>query len=130
MDDGRVKLFLLAEGLRLRKRQAALFRQGGYHALELRGPRAQAAVAFAREHQEAWVIAAAPRFTFSALEGPGLSKAYAETEVELPEACASMAFRDVFTQREVRPERRGGSVVLPLGPLLASFPVVLLERSS
>jgi (1->4)-alpha-D-glucan 1-alpha-D-glucosylmutase len=40
-----------------------------------------------------------------------------------------MTFRDVFTGREVRPGRQGGSVVLPLAPLLAGFPVVLLERS-
>jgi (1->4)-alpha-D-glucan 1-alpha-D-glucosylmutase len=131
MEDGRVKLFLLAEGLRLRRRQAALFRRGGYRALDVLGPRAEAAVAFAREHEGALVLAAAPRYTLAALESPGgLARAHAETVVDLPEACASMAFRDVFTGREVRPERRPLGVVLPLAPLLASFPVVLLERST
>ncbi|HYI02683.1 malto-oligosyltrehalose synthase [Hyalangium sp.] len=130
-DDGRVKLYTLAQGLRLRQRQRALFRAGGYHELELEGPRARAAVAFAREHEEAVVIAAVPRFTLAALEGEGgLARAYEGTFVALPEAYGGMMFRDVFTGREVRPERGPtGGVVLPLSPLLAGFPVVLLERS-
>ncbi|WP_309893424.1 malto-oligosyltrehalose synthase [Archangium sp.] len=130
MDDGRVKLFVLAEGLRLRRRQSTLFRGGGYRALNLLGPRAGAGVAFAREHERAVVIAAAPRYTLQALESPGgLTAAYEETSLDLPASYASMTFRDVFTGREVRPGRQGGSVVLPLAPLLAGFPVVLLERS-
>ncbi len=130
MDDGRIKLFVLAEALRLRKRQAALFRHGGYRALDALGPRADAVVAFAREHERSVVIAAAPRYTLPALESPGgLTGAYEETSLDLPASYASMAFRDVFTGREVRPGRQAGSVVLPLAPLLAGFPVVLLERS-
>jgi (1->4)-alpha-D-glucan 1-alpha-D-glucosylmutase len=130
-DDGRIKLYTLLQGLRLRQRQAALFRAGGYHELELEGPRARAAIAFAREHQEAFVLVAVPRFTLSALEGEGgLSGAYEGTFVALPEAYGGMMFRDVFTGREVRPERlKTGGVGLPLSPLLATFPVVLLERS-
>jgi (1->4)-alpha-D-glucan 1-alpha-D-glucosylmutase len=132
MDDGRVKLYALAQGLRLRQRQAALFRAGGYQALELQGPRAQAAVALAREHEQAVVLAVVPRFTLSAFdEAGGLAAAYEGTFVNLPEAYAGMMFRDVFSGRAVRPERGpAGGVVLPLSPLLASFPVVLLERSS
>ncbi|WP_395808043.1 malto-oligosyltrehalose synthase [Archangium minus] len=130
MDDGRIKLFVLAESLRLRKRQSALFHHGGYRALHLVGPRADAAVAFAREHERSVVIAAAPRYTLSALESPGgLTGAYEETSLDLPESYASMTFRDVFTGQEVRPGRQAGSVVLPLAPLLAGFPLVLLERS-
>jgi (1->4)-alpha-D-glucan 1-alpha-D-glucosylmutase len=132
MDDGRVKLYALAQGLRLRQRQAPLFRAGGYQALDLTGPRAQAAVALAREHEKAVVLAVVPRFTLSAFEDAGgLAAAYEGTFVNLPEAYAGMMFRDVFTGRAVRPERGpAGGVVLPLSPLLASFPVVLLERSS
>jgi len=130
MDDGRVKLFVLAESLRLRQRQPGLFRSGGYRALDLTGPRAQAAVAFAREQEQSVVVACAPRYTLSALESPeGLAGAYGSTFLDLPEAYAGMMFRSVFTGRQVRPERGPGGVVLPLGPLLAEFPVVLLERS-
>ncbi|WPB74741.1 malto-oligosyltrehalose synthase [Archangium violaceum] len=130
MEDGRIKLFVLAEGLRLRQRQKALFCRGGYRALHLVGPRADAAVAFVREHEQSAVICAAPRYTLSALESPGgFAGAYEETSLDLPESYASMTFRDVFTGREVRPGRREGGAVLPLAPLLAGFPLVLLERS-
>jgi (1->4)-alpha-D-glucan 1-alpha-D-glucosylmutase len=131
MDDGRVKLFVLSETLRLRQRHAGLFRTGGYRALDLSGPRAEAALAFAREQEDAVIIAAAPRFTLEPLESAeGLAGAYATTFIDLPESYGGMMFRDVFTGREVRPEQGTGGVVLPLGPLLASFPVVLLERSA
>ncbi|MFY0565054.1 malto-oligosyltrehalose synthase [Archangium lansingense] len=130
MDDGRIKLFVLAEALRLRRRQTALFRHGGYRTLNLVGPRADAVVAFAREHGLSSVLCAAPRYTLSALESPGgLVGAYEETSLALPESYASMTFRDVFTGQEVRPGRHAGSAVLPLAPLLAGFPLVLLERS-
>ncbi|WP_342379597.1 malto-oligosyltrehalose synthase [Myxococcus stipitatus] len=131
MDDGRVKLFLVSQVLRLRLRLAELFRSGGYRALELSGARAQTAVAFAREREDAGVVVCAPRYVLSALESPeGLVGAYAGTFLDLPEAYAGMMFRDVFTGRQVRPERGVGGVVLPLAPLLAGFPVVLLERSA
>ncbi|SEK35529.1 maltooligosyl trehalose synthase [Stigmatella aurantiaca] len=132
MDDGHVKLYVLTEGLRLRQRQASLFRSGAYRALDLSGPRAQAAVAFAREQGDAAVLAVVPRFTLNAMDkAGGLSSAYEGTFVDLPESYGGMMFRDVFTGRQVRPERGvTGGVVLPLAPLLAGFPVVLLERSS
>ncbi|MBZ4421123.1 malto-oligosyltrehalose synthase [Myxococcus sp. RHSTA-1-4] len=130
MDDGRVKLFVLTEALRLRQRQQVLFRSGGYRALDLSGPLARAAVGFAREHGDTVVVACAPRYTLAALESPeGLAGAYGSTFLDLPEAYAGMMFRSVFTGRQVRPERGPGGGVLPLGPLLAEFPVVLLERS-
>ncbi len=131
MEDGQVKLYVLAQGLRLIRRQAPLFRARGYRELRVGGHRAEAAVAFAREHEQSVVLTAVPRFTLSALEAAGgLTRAYEGTFVDLPEAYGGMMFRDVFTGREVRPERgvRGG-VVLPLSPLLAGFPVILLERS-
>jgi (1->4)-alpha-D-glucan 1-alpha-D-glucosylmutase len=130
MDDGRVKLFVLAEGLRLRQRQAALFRSGGYRAMDVIGPQAKGAVAFARELGERVVLALVPRFTHAALQSPGgLAGAYAETFLDLPDAFGGMMFRNIFTGREVRPEQGPGGWRLPLAPLFADFPVVLLERS-
>ncbi|NTX15162.1 malto-oligosyltrehalose synthase [Myxococcus sp. CA056] len=131
LDDGQAKLFLLSRVLRLRQRHAELFRGGGYKALELSGPRAQAAVAFVRELEDSVILVCSPRYTLSALESSeGLAGAYENTFLDLPEAYAGMMFRDVFTGRQVRPERGSGGVVLPLAPLLSGFPVVLLERST
>ncbi|WP_199729022.1 malto-oligosyltrehalose synthase [Corallococcus sp. CA053C] len=127
LDDGQVKLFVLAESLRLRQKHADLFRQGGYVALELSGPRAPAAVGFARTHGDSVLVACAPRYTLDALESGGLSKAYDGTFLDLPEAYAGMMFRNVFTGSQVRPQQGPGGKGLALGPLLAEFPVVLLE---
>ncbi|MBZ4335236.1 malto-oligosyltrehalose synthase [Corallococcus sp. AS-1-12] len=129
-DDGQVKLFVLAEALRLRQRYADLFRAGGYGALELSGPRSPAAVGFARTHGDSVLIACAPRYTLEALESGGLAQAYDGTFLNLPEAYAGMMFRNVFTGNTVRPQQGPGGVGLALGPLLAEFPVVLLERST
>lgn len=128
--DGQVKLFVLAEALRLRQKYADLFRMGGYEALELSGPRSPAAVGFARTHGDSVLIACAPRYTLEALESGGLAQAYDGTFLNLPEAYAGMMFRNVFTGRPVRPQQGPGGVGLALGPLLAEFPVVLLERST
>jgi (1->4)-alpha-D-glucan 1-alpha-D-glucosylmutase len=130
LEDGRIKLFTLASALRLRNRHPELFRHGGYQALSLTGPRADAAIAFAREHEGRVLLTVAPRYTLSALESPGgLASAYEETSLELPAAYASMTFRDVFTGQQVRPGRHGEGALLPLAPLLVGFPLVLLERS-
>ncbi|WP_171809845.1 malto-oligosyltrehalose synthase [Corallococcus exiguus] len=130
LDDGQVKLFVLAEALRLRQKYADLCRAGGYEALELSGPRSPAAVGFARTHGDSVLIACAPRYTLEALESGGLAQAYDGTFLNLPEAYAGMMFRNVFTGRPVRPQQGPGGVGLALGPLLAEFPVVLLERST
>jgi (1->4)-alpha-D-glucan 1-alpha-D-glucosylmutase len=131
LDDGQAKLFVLSRALRLRQQHAELFREGRYEALELSGPRSPAAVGFARTHGESVLIACAPRYTLEALESGGLGKAYEGTFLDLPEAYAGMMFRNVFTGTSVRPQRGpAGGVGLALGPLLAEFPVVLLERST
>ncbi|NNB99384.1 malto-oligosyltrehalose synthase [Corallococcus exiguus] len=130
LDDGQVKLFVLAEALRLRQKYADLCRAGGYEALEPSGPRSPAAVGFARTHGDSVLIACAPRYTLEALESGGLARAYDGTFLNLPEAYAGMMFRNVFTGRPVRPQQGPGGVGLALGPLLAEFPVVLLERST
>ena len=128
MEDGRVKLYLLASALRLRQRQPQLFREGGYRALQGEGARANALVAFAREGGGARVVACAPRFTLRALESQGsLAQAYADTSLGLPPEWAGSRLRCVFTGRELRVEEGGR---LALGALLAGFPVVLLEGAA
>jgi (1->4)-alpha-D-glucan 1-alpha-D-glucosylmutase len=125
LDDGAAKLYLTAAGLRLRQREAALFREGGYAPLQGEGPRASALVAFTRQHPGgARVLACAPRFTLSALEGGGLALAYEGTSLVLPGGWAGQQLRCVLTGRAVQVPADGR---LALAPLLAGFPVVLLE---
>ena len=126
LDDGRAKLFLTAETLRLRRRWASLFRDGGYRPLDVQGPLSDRAVAFCRYRGRAWVVAAAPRLVHRLLaRGRSLGEGYRQTTIALPEELAQGAvpLRSALTGKKVRV--RKGSV--DMGELLADFPVILLE---
>jgi (1->4)-alpha-D-glucan 1-alpha-D-glucosylmutase len=70
--DGRLKLWLTWRLLQLRRRHAALFRDGGYTALPVRGEREAHVVAHAREGTDGRVIVAAGRLYARLLDGqPG-----------------------------------------------------------
>jgi (1->4)-alpha-D-glucan 1-alpha-D-glucosylmutase len=110
MDEGLPKLWLVRQGLHLRRRHPEAFGPGGdYRPLSVRGPQAGHAVAFARGGA---VAAIAPRLVL------GLGN-WGDTAVELPEG----RWRNLLTGEETDGgERR-------LGMLLARFPVALLERA-
>ncbi|HLL55800.1 MAG TPA: malto-oligosyltrehalose synthase [Myxococcaceae bacterium] len=128
MDDGRAKLYTVAQALRLRRRHEALFRRGGYRPLDVTGPRAAHAVVFARELEGNAVIAVAPRLTLGLLDGDGLGKAFGGTRLLLTEAEGSAPWVDIFTGRRFIPSRDTGAPALDLGELLAHFPLALLEQ--
>jgi (1->4)-alpha-D-glucan 1-alpha-D-glucosylmutase len=128
MTDGRVKLYLTAQGLRLRRRRAGLFRQGDYRPLDVDGPLEQRLVAFARHHQGAWVVAAAPRLVHRLLaRGRSLGEGYRGTAILLPRELGEVPLTSVFTGRKVRARKTKAAPALDAGELLREFPVVLLE---
>jgi (1->4)-alpha-D-glucan 1-alpha-D-glucosylmutase len=61
--DGRIKLWTLTRGLRVRRVERDLFLDGRYVPLAATGPRAGHVVAFMRAHRDRWVIAVVPRLT-------------------------------------------------------------------
>lgn len=123
MDDGRIKMFLLREGLRLRGRAPALFLKGAYEPLKAAGPREDQVVAFAREAGGRTLIAAGARFFSRLPDGPG---AWRGTAVALPRGCRAASFRDAYTHRRVRPASRGGSLVIPAAELFGVIGACLL----
>jgi (1->4)-alpha-D-glucan 1-alpha-D-glucosylmutase len=131
LHDGRIKLYVIAESLRLRKRLPELFRRGGYRPLDVVGGRADHAVAMARQLEGRWVLAVVPRLVMPLLGVPGgLGSALAGTCVRIPRQLAQIRLREVFTGRSLVAERRGDDVVLDLGSLFGPFPVALLESAS
>lgn len=111
MDEGLPKLWLLRQGLHLRRRRPKeLGPRGRYRPLPARGERAENATAFTRGGA---VAAIAPRLVL------GLGGAWGDTAVELPEG----SWRNVLTGEEIEGGER------QLGTLLARFPVALLERA-
>jgi (1->4)-alpha-D-glucan 1-alpha-D-glucosylmutase len=106
---GAVKLFVTARGLHARREQPALFVDGEYMPLAVRGEHAANVVAFARRHGDEWALAVVPRLT-TELTGPPVfpvgAAVWGDTAVELP-----------------------SGEQLAVAEVLADFPVALLRSS-
>jgi (1->4)-alpha-D-glucan 1-alpha-D-glucosylmutase len=110
MEEGLPKLWVIHQGLHLRRRNPEPFGpQGDYEPLRASGPRADHAVAFARRGEVAVVV---PRLPLR------LSGDWQGTTLELPPG----AWRNELTGEEVEGGER------PVAELLARFPVALLAR--
>lgn len=100
--DGRLKQFVMARILALRKKIPGLFSAGQYVPLTTSGPQAERVVAFARTSPDAAVIVAFCRFSTRCADGD-TSRLYvsrcSETHVAIPRALDGI-FSDVL-----RPER-------------------------
>jgi (1->4)-alpha-D-glucan 1-alpha-D-glucosylmutase len=122
-DDARVKLFLMRQALGLRRAHPTVFAAGGYRPLEAHGTLAEHICAFARARDEIAAITIVPRLLArGGGEGEPLGAAYwSDTTVEIPAELGG-GFRNVLTGETLE----GGA--LPLGRVLARFPVALLER--
>jgi (1->4)-alpha-D-glucan 1-alpha-D-glucosylmutase len=107
-DSGLAKVWLVSRLLDLRRRRHATFADGGYRPLALGGPRAPAALAFARADD---VVTIVPRFALRLADS-----GWDETTVELPDG----AWRGLDQADHAGRAR--------LADILAAFPVGVLER--
>jgi (1->4)-alpha-D-glucan 1-alpha-D-glucosylmutase len=124
-EDGRVKMYVTARALAVRRARAALFQQGEYRALEVTGPHAEHVCAFARVHAATAVLTVVPRL-LARRGGDGLpvgAEYWADTRVAVP-AGVPHAFRNDFTGERVH------GATLAVGDVLATFPVALLESEA
>jgi (1->4)-alpha-D-glucan 1-alpha-D-glucosylmutase len=117
--DGRVKLFVTAKLLRLRRERRATFLDGPYTPLEIEGSLGDRVVAFARTD----VIVIAPRLVHDLIRrgdnGPRLG--FGDEKVALPPGSPSR-FRDIFTDATL--DATDGR--LSVGAALGGFPVSVL----
>ncbi len=120
--DGRVKLYLLREVLRLRRERPLLFSAGVYRPVVAYGACADHVVAFQREQGGSGLVVIAPRLWPSLLAEIAHKADWGDTRLSLPAG----RYRDVFSGRE-RVVEEGEE--LPLADLLADFPVALLLRA-
>ena len=127
--DGRVKLFVIHEGLRVRRARRALFEAGAYQPLEARGAWAEHVCAFARVAGDGVAVTIIPRLLARrGIDALPLGPEYwADTRVELPGVLAGR-FTNAFTGERVETEPAADAASLPVGAALAAFPVALLER--
>ena len=113
-----IKQPLIQRVLRLRAQEPALFDEGDYLPLEVRGARSGHVVAFLRRHQGRMLLVAALRLPAQGPQ-PG-SGEWGDTELLLPEAVPQ--WRDALLDGMVP----GGAQALPLAALLGERPVAVL----
>lgn len=118
---GEAKLFLLREGLRLRRAHRDVFLEGGYLPLVARGRHARHVFAFARILGDRAVVCVVPRLVLRLLDAGGGTIGW-DAEVPLPPGLPPLV--DVVTG-----ERRGGEAVAA-ATLFGTFPVALLATAN
>jgi (1->4)-alpha-D-glucan 1-alpha-D-glucosylmutase len=128
--DGRVKMFLTARCLRLRRERPALFQRGDYVPLAAEGPRADSLAAFARRFQGEWLVAAVPRFPAVLTGGeeklPVGREVWGDTRLFLPPDVAVPELTEAFTGKESAVETERGRCFLRVAGLFDFFPWGLL----
>jgi (1->4)-alpha-D-glucan 1-alpha-D-glucosylmutase len=125
--DARIKLFVMACALRLRRREPSLFTLGRYEALRSDGPQADHLVSFARHQGDTSVIVAVPRLMSQRLppdlELPTGPDVWEGTRLSLGSRRPT-EFRHLFTGASVQPDATGE--YLAAADLFRTCPVALL----
>jgi (1->4)-alpha-D-glucan 1-alpha-D-glucosylmutase len=127
--DGRIKMYVTHAGLNLRRRHPKIFTDGSYDPMPAEGMRGDNVVAFARRHGAYTALALVPRLVVGlANDGAALpigAEVWADTTLQIPDAVARGAYRNVFTGETLRVDGAAVRVAdalttLPIGLWLAS----------
>ncbi len=122
--DGRAKLLLVREALRLRRARGPLFSDGEYVALSAEGEDAGHVVAFARVHADEHALCVVPRLTLQLSDRAGGKAIDWRGRVQLPERLRGR-YVDAVTGRRVN-----AGATLDLRALFGDFPVALLASEA
>lgn len=130
--DGRIKLWVTAEGLRYRRAHAALFQQGEYVPLQVIGPRRDHLFAFARIHGDQAVVVVVPRLLTGVIEDPTElpvgKRVWGDTKVTMPSWKEGSPYRHVLTGKPFVTIQDDGRQAVGVAEILAECPVALIER--
>jgi (1->4)-alpha-D-glucan 1-alpha-D-glucosylmutase len=129
--DGRVKLWLIARVLALRRERADWFRGAGYLRVAVQGAHATRICAYARTGDGTRLVTVIPRLWSALVRDEGqwpLGERWAETHLVLPGK--PTAWRNVLTGARLAGDAGASATRLALAEVLATFPVALLEPSS
>jgi (1->4)-alpha-D-glucan 1-alpha-D-glucosylmutase len=126
-DDARIKMFVTAAGLRLRRRCPELFLAGDYAPLTCDTPVPAELIAFARCRGVRAIIAVVPRFTARfADDGMPVGDRWKDSKVLVPAALATGRYRNLLTGEILMPSPEGDQASLAARDILATCPVALL----
>ena len=129
-EDARIKLSLVASGLRLRRQNQSLFLDGKYVPLETDLSISAGAVAFARVHGNEAVVFAAPRLWASLNADPEFvpvgRECWKTSRLLLPPELAGRSFEDALTGAEITSRIVEGQSWIELGDTFETLPVAML----
>lgn len=129
LEDGRLKLYLTRQTLRLRHRHRELFQHGDYRALDAHGQRAEHICAFARRHaEEVAVIATGRWFARLATASEQLSHTeppWAKTWIEAP---AGGRYLNALTGEHLIAPATASGPRFAAAELFQLLPIALLVR--
>jgi len=131
--DGRIKLFLTALVLRLRRAHPAVFLAGDYIPLKVEGARLDHVVAFARQTDGQSCITVVPRLTAALCGGswPMDAAAWGDTAIRLPAGLGKTgAWRNLLPSGAEAGDRVRETGRMQLADVLTTWPVALLWSSS
>jgi len=126
---GAVKMLTTVQGLRLRLKERDVFARGQYLPLDSSGERRDFVYAFARRHDDAWVVAAVPRLVTRLVHSgqfPIGKDVWGDTVLVCP-AEAPDTWTDELTGQALRARKAGDSLVIDAGSVFARLPVALLR---
>lgn len=128
--DARIKLWVTARALRLRRERKELFLLGDYHPVTAEGEWNAFTAGFCRSHWNQHCIVLVPRRVCSLTGGrenvpPLGEEVWRDGRVVLPAACAGRSFRNIFTGAVLR-ETPGLPGSLALAEIFSDWPVALL----
>jgi (1->4)-alpha-D-glucan 1-alpha-D-glucosylmutase len=119
--DGRIKMFLTQQTLRLRTEHKDLFQRGTYLPLRAVGAFADCCIAFARDLDGKWIVAIAPRLS-SRVGFPPIGDRWKDTAIELPKNLPFEGAHEIFTGRDL--EIRDRQIRLADAMLILPFAMV------
>jgi len=129
-EDGRIKLFITAAGLRFRRRHPAVVLEGAYVPLQPEGPAADHLVAFARHHGCGTLVAVVPRLVVSlTTDGRQLplgEPAWTATRILLPEPLQAAHYRHLMTGETIHAAREPERWSVSAADVFRTSPVALL----
>jgi (1->4)-alpha-D-glucan 1-alpha-D-glucosylmutase len=130
-EDGRIKLYITARGLAIRRRYPQVFLQGEYLPLTAEGEQADHVIALVRRQLGTEILAVVPRFPASLTSpdhtlpvGPEIWK---NTRIILPSDCETDSFVNFLTGEKVQAIRQEGRPCISVADVLTVCPVALLE---
>jgi (1->4)-alpha-D-glucan 1-alpha-D-glucosylmutase len=128
-DDGKVKIYAINKALETRRKNPALFQNGSYVPLDVKGPFSNNVIAFCRKTETSRAVIVATRLMakLTNTERLPLADVWGDTFVCLPLG-VSKVWREIFTNQSVASKKFGGDVGFYMGDLLQAFPVALLMQ--